>query len=500
MSASGFSSPTSPLSGRSGNSSQGLQLQGEPVGGSSRQPGATEPLQSGLTSTQRVEKQSAGQQSGQQSLQSGEPAKSEIATGMLTDVRKSEIAAALDMSAIEKNFGASLDTDQKTAPQKFAPGAFTQFGYSFFRPEGFAPQTDVPVGDDYIVGPGDSIVLTVWGSLDSTYTLVVNRSGEVTLPSIGTFKVAGASFGTLPDIFRANIGKVYKDFKLSVNIGRLRQIKVYLVGEVRSPGDYNISSMGTVINALASAGGPTRNGSLRTIKIKRNGQTVDSVDLYDFFLNGDKSRDIRLQGGDTILVPAIGPVAGITGSIRRPAIYETKGVTTLKGLIDLAGGLLPTTYLQRIQIIRIQANEKVFVLDRNIDPRDTGKSMNDLLDGIGVNDQDLVKIFPIDRTTRGYVRLNGYVLRPGDYALTPDLRVADLLNQDNLLPEYYTRYGQIVRLIAPDFHPEVINFNVNEALAGKQDQNHKLQEFDEIRIFNRWELEEMPIVRISGEV
>ncbi len=509
-----YNAPTSPLNPLSPTSPLGGASTYAPSSGSYPQTGTSSNLQPGQQTGQFLPQSStrlpgkqpgqfSGQLSGEQAAQPGEggdASKQGSGGEAIREGQKAELNALPELSAIEKNFSETLNDAQRSTPQKFAAGGVAQFGYSFFRPEGFAPQTDVPVGDDYVVGPGDSIVLTIWGSQDGTYNLEVNRSGEVTLPSIGNIKVAGSRFSKLPDIFRANISKIYKDFKLAVNIGRLRQIKVYLVGEVRSPGDYNVSSMATLINALAAAGGPTRNGSLRNIQIKRNGHLVDTVDLYDFFLNGDKSRDVRLQGGDTVLVPAIGPVAGIVGTIRRPAIYETKGGTTLKGLIDLAGGLLPTTYLQRIQIIRVKANEKVYVLDRNIDPRDAGKSLNELLGAIEVSDQDLVKIFPIDRTPRGYVRLNGYVLRPGDYALKPGMRVADLLKQDNLLPEFNTEYGQIVRLVPPDFHPEVIVFNVNDALAENPVQNHQLQEFDELRIYNRWELEEMPVVRISGEV
>lgn len=520
MSPTNFSSPTnfttsgSQTGGTSsqqatGSSSlppQGQQFQGTSTGASSQQ--------SGIPSTQQKQQtgqlptQQTGKQPSQQNLQpTAESAgtvdtlpKQTIDTQTQKPGQRTDAATVSDMSTIEKSFGETLDSAQKSTPQKFEPSGFAQFGYSFFRPDSFAPQTDIPVGDDYVVGPGDSIVLTVWGSLDGTHNLEVNRSGEVTLPNIGNIKIAGSRFSKLQDIFRAHISKVYKDFQLTVNIGRLRHIKVYLVGEVRSPGDYNISSMATLINALAAAGGPTRNGTLRNIQIKRNGILVDTVDLYDFFLNGDKSRDIRLQGGDTILVPTIGHVVGIAGTVRRSAIYELKGNTTLKELIDLAGGLLPTTYLQRIQIIRTQTNEKVYILDKSIDPHDSGKSLAELLNTIELSDQDMVKIFPIDRTQRGYVRLNGYVLRPGDYAFKPNLRVADLLMPDNLLPEYNTEYGKINRLMPPDFHPEVIIFNLKEALANNPVHNHQLQEFDDIRIYNRWELEEMPIASISGEV
>ncbi len=469
-----------------------------PAGSSSAKQAGQQPGQQ--SNQQAGQKQTTPSAAEESPSQTAEKAKSTADGEQQKNAAAKAGAAAPELSAIEKTYSDAMVGTQKSGPQSFAPAPLSQFGYSFFRPEAFTSQVDVPVGEDYVVGPGDSIVLTIWGSFEGIYNLEVNRSGEVLLPQFGPIKVAGARFGQLNDIFRTNLDRLYKDFKLSVNIGKLRQIKVYLVGEVRSPGDYNVSSMATLINALAAAGGPTRNGSLREIQIKRNGQLVTTVDLYDFFLNGDKSRDIRLQSGDTVLVPSIGAVAGIAGTVRRPGIYEMKGSLSLKALLDLSGGLLPTTYLQRIQIVRLQAHEKVVVMDRDLDPRDSGKTLDEMLAGVSVSDQDLVKIFPIDRTQRGYVRVNGYVLRPGDYALTPEMKVADLLKQDNLLPEFDTEYAQIVRIMPPDYHPEVIIFNPKAALAGDPKQNLKLQEFDEIRIYNRWELEDMPMVSISGEV
>jgi protein involved in polysaccharide export with SLBB domain len=255
-----------------------------------------------------------------------------------------------------------------------------------------------------------------------------------------------------------------------------------------------------VLNALAAAGGPTKNGTLRSIQVKRNGKLVETVDLYAFFLRGDKSRDIRLQAGDTIFVPAIGPVAGIAGNVRNPAIYELKNEKTLRELLALAEGIKPTGYLQRVQISRIAAHEKKVVSDVSLDAGKSGKSLDELTGAIGIQDLDMVRVFPIDTTLRGYARLEGYVLRPGDYTLTPGLRVSSILGQDNLLPEYYSEAGQITRLIPPDLHPEVIFFNVAKAMAGDPAQDLELQEYDRVRIFSRPEMEELPYVRVSGDV
>ena len=283
-------------------------------------------------------------------------------------------------------------------------------------------------------------------------------------------------------------------------MGRLKLIKIYIVGEVNSPGDYNLSSLSTVINALAAAGGPLKTGSLRSVMVKRGGKVVDTVDLYSFFLHGDKSHDVRLQSGDTVFVPVIGKVAGITGNVKRPGIYELKNEKTLKDLIDIAEGLLPTGYLDRIRISRVDAYQKRSVSDINLDPKGTGKSLNELTASFAIQDMDLVNISPIDQTLRGYVRIEGHVLRPGDYALKPGMRINDLIHPDDLLPEYYQDGAELTRYSAPDMHPEKVFFSLAKAMSGDPGNNLELREFDTVRVFSRWDMEEMPMVTVGGEV
>lgn len=390
----------------------------------------------------------------------------------------------------------------KSLPQANPTKHLAQFGYSYFRPTaaGFAPQVDIPVAADYVIGPGDTISLKLWGSIEGAYDLEVNRNGEIFLPRVGSVKVWGVPFGSLQDVIRANLSKVIKDYQVNVSLGKLRVMKVYLVGEVKAPGDYNLGALSTLLNALSAAGGPTKNGSLRNIQIKRGGKVAQSVDLYDFFLKGDKNCDIRLQAGDTLFVPVIGAVAGIAGNVRRPAIYELKGEATLKDLISLADGVSSTGYLQRVQISRVEAHEKKIVTDFNLDPKTAGREVEEFTQSIRIKDLDVVRIFPIDATLRGYVRLDGYVLRPGDYALQPGMRVSSLLPQENLLHEYNRDSGEITRLYPPDFRPKKFFFNLGRALAGEPSQDIELKEFDRVRIFSRWEMEEMPKVKIGGEV
>lgn len=378
--------------------------------------------------------------------------------------------------------------------------SLTQFGYNYFKNAVFYPSNDVPVSNDYLTGPGDTLVLNVWGSVEGTYELLVSRSGEVFLPKGGPVKVAGVPFGRLPEVFRLRLAKEYRDFDLSVNMGKLRTVKVNVVGEVAAPGNYTLSSLSTLLNALSAAGGPTKNGSLRSIKLRHAGQAEETVDLYDFFTRGDKNSDIRLQSGDTIFVPVIGRVAAISGDVKRPAIYELKDETTLKDLLGLAEGISATGYLQRVQISRVVANDKKKVLDLNLDTIATGKTLDQLAAAVAIQDLDVVRVFPINSLLRDHFRMEGHVDRPGFFALKPGMRLGDVLTRDHLLPEYFPDFLEVTRLMPPDLMPQKIVVKLERALARDPAQDIELKEFDVIRVFSRSDLERQPKVKITGEV
>lgn len=406
------------------------------------------------------------------------------------------------MSEIEKSMSDSEPDSEIGRTQSPVVTRLTQFGYNFFRPEstGFPPQTDVPVGDDYLVGPGDVINLQLWGSVTGSHDLEVSRSGEIFLPRGGAVRVWGVPFGRLQELFRSHLSKELKDFQLNVNMGKLRLMKIFVVGEVKYPGGYNVSSLSTVINALSAAGGPTKNGSLRYITVRRQGKPPVEVDLYHFFLKGDKSCDVRLLPGDTIFVPVLRRVSGVAGNVRRPAIFELKHENTLTELLAMAGGINPTGYLQRIQIVRVKAHDKKLVNDFNVDPHGSTKKFLDITGAIKIENFDMVRIFQIDTTLRDQVRLEGYVLRPGDYALKKGMRVKDLIGQDNILPETYNKVAVITRLYPPDFHAEKFSIDLGKALNGDPLHNVEMKEFDRLRVYYRWEMEEKQVVRISGDV
>lgn len=402
------------------------------------------------------------------------------------------------LSALEKMITSDETLQADKVSDTNPARTLTQFGYNFFKTTAFAPLTDVPVSNDYLTGPGDTLVLNVWGSVEGTYELTVSRSGEVFLPKVGPVKASGIPFGKLRDIFRLRLAREYRDFDLSVNMGKLRTVKVYVVGEVHAPGDYSLSSLSTLINALSAAGGPTKNGSLRNIQVRHADRTHDTIDLYDFFTHGDKSRDVRLNSGDTVFVPVIGKVAAISGNVRRPAIYELKTEKTLKDLLELAGGVTATGYLQRVQISRVVANEKKNVIDLNLDPRNTAEK--DPAAGIQLQDLDIVRVFPINNLLRDHFSVTGHLQRPGSYALTPGMRISSVIKKEQLLPEYYSKVMEVTRLTPPDLHPEKIIVDMEAALAGAPASDLEIREFDVLRVFSKLEMEENPKVRIGGEV
>ena len=359
--------------------------------------------------------------------------------------------------------------------------------------------TDVPVGPDYVLGPGDNLNILLWGGVQEGHQVEVDRNGAIALPRLGVVQVWGLTLDQAQRLLLQRFSEFYSDFRMAVTLGKLRANLIYVVGEVRQPGAYTVSSLSTMINALFASGGPTKNGSLRRIQLVR-GRQSSTLDLYSFLLQGDKSQDHIVQSGDTILVPLVGPVAGVAGNVKRPAIYEIEPNTTLRRLIELAGGVTPLGYLQRVQIERLVANEKKIVVDfdllaprRQAIPGDVWQTR--ILDG------DLVRVFPIITVLENLVQLEGHTFRPGVYELKPGMRLRDLIpSYETLFPEPYLDYAEIVRYIGPDLRRTIVPFHLGAMLAGDPTQNMALYPRDLVRLFARADFVDPPQVRISGLV
>ena len=233
-------------------------------------------------------------------------------------------------------------------------GGLKPFGYDLFAgsPTTFAPVTEIPVPNEYTLGPGDVLRIQLWGKENQQLELPVSRDGSISFPNSGPLSVAGLSFDEARQQIRKRVSEQYIGVQASVSLGELRSMRVFVLGEARNPGSYTVSSLSTITNALYVSGGVKQSGSLRTVQHKRNGKLIGTLDLYDLLLSGDSSGDHRLQPGDVVFIPTVGERAGIDGEVYRPALYELEHETSLKELVRLAGGLTPQAYPERVKIER----------------------------------------------------------------------------------------------------------------------------------------------------
>lgn len=357
---------------------------------------------------------------------------------------------------------------------------------------------DVPLGPDYIVGTGDTLAIKIWGGVTQSITRTVDRDGSVFLPEAGAIQIAGLSLEKVQDLIGSELKRQFRDAKVAVTVSRLRSVRVYVVGDVQQPGGYDISALATPLSALYAAGGPTSAGSLRTLLHYRGKQLIEKVDLYDFLLHGIRNGSASFESGDTLLVPPAGRQVAIFGAIKRPAIYElTTGETTLASVIEDAGGLTAAASSSHIKIERIDAHRQrvtVTVPERNTQNLHAASSA---IDNFQVEDGDRIHIEPILPYSQQAIYLAGHVVRPGRHPYTDGMRLGDVLHSyRDMLPEPAAR-GEIVRLVPPDLHAEVMDFNVPDVMIGNT--NIALRPFDTIRIFGRYEAD-APKVTIRGEV
>jgi polysaccharide export outer membrane protein len=404
------------------------------------------------------------------------------------------------------------------------------YGHSLFDrvPTTFAPVDRIPVTDDYVIGPGDEVLIRAWGQIDLDGKLVVDREGEVFLPKVGALAVAGLKYQQLPEFFRTAIGRVFRNFDLAVSLGQLRSIQVFVVGQARHPGNYTVSSLSTLVNALFASGGPSASGSMRRIQLKRNNLMVTEFDFYDLLLRGDKSKDARLLPGDVIYIPPTGPSIAMAGSVNVPAIYEQRDGTTLAGAIEMAGGLTTTADGQKAVVERIENHGTRRVEEFPLDQQGWVRPLKD---------GDVVRIFSLSPRFQNAVTLRGNVAHPGRVEWHSGMRLRDLipnqealitrdywsatnagghsdlpLNTDVTLPVDVTRpagtshpvdrspttdltrtapeinwdYAVIQRLNPQDLTPQLVPFNLGKlVLEGDEQNNLALEPGDTVIIFSQ---------------
>lgn len=369
--------------------------------------------------------------------------------------------------------------------------SLSPFGYEIFKANQAVILQDAPVASDYVIGPGDEMNVLVWGRMNGQYALTVSREGTVQMPDIGPVQVGGLTFAEMKKALSSRIrGAIGTE--ASITMGKFRSIQVFVLGEVEKPGAYVVNGMSTLTGALMLAGGPSAIGSLRNIELKRGGRPMSSTDLYDLLLKGDNSMDTRLQSGDIIFVPPVGPLVGVAGNVKRPAVYELARSLDLAGVIELAGGAMPTAFTQRVQVERIEGNKKRTVTDINAEDR--GAAGDFML-----QDGDLVKVFAITEKDANAVFVRGKVKRPGKYELKDGMRLSDILRgEGDVDEEAHLDYGLIKRLEPPEMKAELLPFSLASVFSGKDDP--LLKPRDTVFVFSRWFFSERPRVRLVGEV
>jgi protein involved in polysaccharide export with SLBB domain len=378
-----------------------------------------------------------------------------------------------------------------------------RFGLAAFRKGAGNPDympMDLPVGPGYVVGPGDGLSIDLWGGVSQRLLRTVDREGRVALPETGPVLVSGKTLGEVQEMVQHSLRTQFRDVSADVSLLRLRSVRVYVVGEISAPGAYDVSSFSTPLNALFAAGGVTAQGSLRRLQHYRGKQLLEEVDAYDLLLHGMRGELQRIENGDSLLVPGLGPVVTVEGMVRRPALYELRDEKTLLDVLDLAGGILPAAALRHIEVERLVAHERRTMLSVEIGDASDVQVVRTQLSGFTIRDGDQIHIFPIAPYNSESIYLLGHVLRPGRYSFKPEMRLTDLVGSyADLLPEPSNRYAEIIRLHAPDYRPVVETFDLASAFE-HPDKSPKLEPLDTIHIFGRYDFEPEPEVFVSGEV
>ncbi|MFZ0315041.1 MAG: SLBB domain-containing protein, partial [Candidatus Korobacteraceae bacterium] len=406
------------------------------------------------------------------------------------------------------------------------------YGGNLFEnvPTTFAPVDRVPVTADYVLGPGDELLIRAWGQIDLDVHSRIDRNGAIYIPKVGNLNVAGLRYSQLQDFLKSHIGRIYQNFDLNVTMGELRSIDVFVVGQARRPGRYTVSSLSTLANAVFASGGPSPSGSMRHIQLKRGSAVITDFDLYDLLIKGDKSKDVLLQPEDVIYFAPIGAQVAMGGQVNNPAIYELKTEASLGDVLQLAGGLSTTAYGGKVYVEQIKNRQA-----RGIEeiPLDASGLALPLKDG------DVLNFAPISPRFVNSVTLRGNVASPGRYPWHEGMRISDLIpnreflitreywSQQNAInlqmqesgtrlsgelndvrrnaPEINWDYAVVQRMSSKDLSTELVPFNLGKAVLEHQDSsNLVLQAGDIVTIFSQADLrvpreQQTKLVRLEGE-
>nr|WP_227006782.1 SLBB domain-containing protein [Shewanella donghaensis] len=355
------------------------------------------------------------------------------------------------------------------------------FGYDIFsgEPTTFTPITDLPVPNDYMVGPGDTINVQLYGKENREYTLTIGRDGNIQFPELGPISVVGLTFTELREYLGERIKKQMIGIESNITLGELRSIRIFIAGDAYKPGSYTVSSLSTITQALFVSGGVNEIGSLRNIQVRRNSKLVGTFDLYDLLLKGDASKDINLRSGDVVFIPSVGGRVSINGEIRRPAIYEIRNNESIDDVVKMAAGVNPGAYPKRSSIERYNANGLKTIINLDL----TSVKAKSEIAKAG----DFIKVKSASTQYEDAITLVGAVVRPGKYQWFQGQKVDDLLPSvwGDLAISADLSYALIIRDINESGKIEVLQFSPGKAIS-QQDPTHNfiLSPRDKIIIFN----------------
>ena len=358
--------------------------------------------------------------------------------------------------------GAFQKLDIKVAKlpvRKSGSAALKPFGSDLFKDASstFAPVTDVPVPSDYVVGPGDQLVVQLFGTENRTLRLTVGRDGRINFPELGPINVGGQTFVRVAASLEERVARQMIGVRASVAMGDTRSIRVFVMGEANRPGSYTVSGLGTITSALYAAGGLKSFGSLRDIQLKRAGAVVRRLDLYDLLLRGDTVGDAKLLSGDVIFIPPVAATVAVDGEVYRPAIYELRGNTSVADIIKLAGGLTPEADSSRAALVRVNDQRARVVVNVSLD---ASSGRGELL-----RNGDALRVLRLRPTLDQGVTVEGHVFRPSPVAWHQGLRLTDVIGSvDELKPNADLNYVLIRRELPPDRRVEMLSADLAAAL------------------------------------
>lgn len=354
-----------------------------------------------------------------------------------------------------------LPPDPPTEFQKLVAATTGQllpiYGVDLFRnvPSTFAPINLAPVTSNYLIGPDDQLRVRIWGQINYSGNLRVDRSGDIYLPQTGAVHVAGLPFAELDQHLRGAVAKMYRNFDLSVDVGQIRSIQVYVTGHARRPGVYTVSALSSLVDALFASGGPSPHGSLRHIQLKRDGKTVADFDLYALLLHGDKSHDVHLLPEDVLYIAPARHQAAITGSIATPGIYELLDGETIGDLIETAGSTSALSSNARVSLERVEPGQLREAMEFSLDSNGLATPLADT---------DVLRIYPIVPAYQKTITLRGNVANPGRFNWRPGIHLSDLIpDRESLESRDYWWKRSHLGLPSPEFEPLISSIGKNPA-------------------------------------